>query len=285
MIPRIGFIGLGNIGLPMAQRIAAAGLQPVVCDVVAARVAAAVDAGATAAATPAAVAALSDVIGICVRDDADVVATLTGAQGVFAAASPGCIVAIHSTVQRTTVLELGVVAERHGVELIDACVAGGAIGAAEGSLTVMVGGNAAAIERARPMFDCFAKAVVCTGGLGSGCVAKLCNQVMQYVAWEAALEALQLAQAAGLSVEAFEAATGASGALAEPTRRFLGLYKRSPEVRNAPAFQAQLRNFVVIAEKDLGAALALAQEHGATLPSATAALPLMARLYGLEEEK
>ncbi len=280
---RIGFIGLGNIGLPMAQRIAAAGLQPAVFDLAAERVAVAVAGGAVAADSAAAVAAASEVIGICVRDDADVVATLTGPRGVLESARRGSLVAIHSTVQRRTVLELSETSKRHGVTLIDACVAGGAVGAAEGSLTVMVGGPAEAVARAKPMLDCFAKTIVHSGDLGSGCVAKICNNVMQYIAWQAAREALLLAQAAGLSVEALEESTRASGVMGESTARFLGLHKRSPEQRRSPPFQSMMQNFLRIAEKDLHAAQALGEEHGLDLPSTTAALPLLARMYGLDE--
>jgi len=282
MTPRLGFIGLGNIGLPMAQRVAAAGLRPTVCDIVAARVGEAVAAGATAAATPAAVAAASDVIGICVRDDADVVEALQGKEGVLRTAVPGCIVAIHSTVRLATVLDLAAASATQGVRVIDAAVAGGAVGAAAGTLTVMVGGDGAAVAQARPLLDCFAKVVVHAGPLGSGCITKLCNQVMQYLSWQAALDAMQLAQAAGLSLEAMEEATRASGVLAESTRLFLGMHKRDPAVRNSPAFQAQLRSFVAIAEKDLRSALALAQEHGLQLPSTTMALTLMERMYGVD---
>lgn len=282
--PRIGFIGLGNIGLPMAQRIAAAGRSPHVYDLRREPIEAVVAAGGRAAASPAAVAAASDVIGVCVRDEADLDRALSGDDGILARAAAGTVVAVHSTVRRAAIVDLGARAAAHGVALLDAGVAGGAAGAAAGRLAVMVGGAAEAVERARPMFDCFAAAIVHTGALGSGCVAKLCVQTMQYVAWAAAAEALMVARAAGLSDAAFQAATEAAGIVSDSHRRFLGLYQRPDAERAAPAFRAQLGRFVELAEKDIDAALALGEEIGMTLPATAATRPLLARMYGLASD-
>src|SRR5262245_46626529 len=102
---RVGFVGLGNIGMPMAKRLPAAGLPTTVYDVVPDRVEALVAAGAKAAATLRELAAASDLIGVCVRDDADVQAVVLRADGLLAGASPGAVIAIHSTVQPRTVVE------------------------------------------------------------------------------------------------------------------------------------------------------------------------------------
>jgi 3-hydroxyisobutyrate dehydrogenase len=279
--PRIGFIGLGNIGLPMAQRIAAAGLSPCVYDLRRAPIDAVVAAGGRAAESPAALAAVSDVIGVCVRDEADLARALLAGDGILAGAAAGTVVAVHSTVRRAAIIDLGARAAALGVTLLDAGVAGGSAGAAAGRLAVMVGGDAAAVERARPMFDCFGAAIVHTGGLGTGCAAKLGVQTMQYVAWAAAAEALMTARAAGLTDEAFHAATEAAGIVSESLRRFLGLYRRPDAERAAPAFQAMLAAFVDLAEKDIDAAIALGDEVGLTLPATAATRPLLARMYGL----
>lgn len=282
MAPRLGFIGLGNIGLPMARRIAAAGLAPTVHDLAPAPVRTLVACGARAAASAAAVAAASDVIGVCVRDDADLTAVVLGADGILAGAAAGAVIAVHSTVQRSTVLTLGAAAAARGVALVDAAVSGGAMSADDGTLTVMVGGSDDAVARARPLLDCFAGTIVHTGPLGSGCVAKACNQIMQYVAWTAAFEAMELARAAGVDPAVIEQVTGASGVIGASTRRFLGLYRRPAAERAAAPFRAQMRGFVAIGEKDLNAARALAAEYGVALPAAEAALPLLARIYGVE---
>ncbi len=282
---RAGFIGLGNIGLPMAKRLVAAGLPTTVCDALPERVRQLEAAGARGAATPREVAAASDAIGVCVRDDADVRSVMRGADGVLAGAARGTVVAIHSTVQPATVEEVAVEAQRCGVEVIDACITGGAAGAAQGTLTVMAGGAAAALERARPLLDCFAKKVVHTGPLGSGCKTKLCNNLMTYLAWISAYEASLLARAAGLSPAVLEEVTGSNGNLTEPMRAFLALHKAPEASRTSEGFQGLLRGFVEIAEKDLAATLALARQCGIALPGTALASQLMARVYGLEDPR
>ena len=283
MAIRAGFIGLGNIGLPMAKRLRAAGLETTVPDVAPGPVEALVAAGARAAGSPREVGAASDVVGVCVRDDADVRAVCLGEAGVLAGAAPGAVVAIHSTVQPATVLEIGAAAAERGVGVLDACVTGGAAGAAQGGLTVMAGGEPAHLERARPLLDAFARKVVATGPLGSGCKVKLCNNLMTYLAWTAAYEAMLLARAAGLPQEVLEEVTGSNGNLTDPMRAFLGLHKAPEETRRSAGFQALMRGFVEIAEKDLAATLALARESGVALPGAAMASQIMARVYGLED--
>lgn len=285
MTTRAGFLGLGNIGLPMAKRLAAAGLPTTVFDVVPERVAELVAAGAKAAATPREVAAASDVIGVCVRDDDDVRGVMAGADGILAGAARGLVVTIHSTVQPGTVEEVAAQAQPHDVSVIDACITGGAAGAAQGTLTVMAGGDAADVGRARPFLDCFAKKVVHTGPLGSGCKMKLCNNLMTYLAWTSIYEATMLARAAGLSQEVLEEVTGSNGNLTEPMRAFIALHKAPEAARKSEGFQASMRGFVEIAEKDLAATLALARECGITLPGTATASQIMARVYALEDPK
>lgn len=266
----------------MAKRLVGAGLTATVYDVVRER--AAEVAGAKAAVSPREVAAASDVIGLCVRDDADVRAAMLGESGVLAGAAQGAIVAIHSTVQPATVIEVAAAAAARGVGVVDACITGGAAGASAGTLTVMVGGDVAHIECARPFFDCFAKKVVHTGPLGTGCKMKLCNNLMTYLAWTAAYEAMLLARAAGLPQEKLEEVTGSNGNFTEPMRAFIALHKAPAATRESDGFQALMRGFVEIAEKDLAATLALARECGITLPGTATASQNMARVYGLEDE-
>src|SRR5690606_7607009 len=142
-----------------------------------------------------ALAAASDVVSLCVRDDADVRAVVFGDEGVLAGAAAGAVVVVHSTVQPETVIAVGEAAAARGVGVVDACVTGGAAGAAAGALTVMAGGEPANLERARPVLEAFAKKIVATGPLGSGCKVKLCNNLMTYLAWTAAYEATLLARA------------------------------------------------------------------------------------------
>src|SRR5262245_33758101 len=147
MGPRVGFVGLGSIGQPMARRLLVGGLETTVFDLADSAVAALVAAGARGAASPRDVAAAADVIGVCVRDDADVRAVVLGADGLLAGAAPGSVVAIHSTILPRTVREVGAAAAARGVGVVDACVTGGPMGAERGTLTYMVGGDPAHLER------------------------------------------------------------------------------------------------------------------------------------------
>ncbi len=282
---RAGFLGLGNIGRPMARRLVAAGLETTVHDVAEAPVRELVAAGAKAAPTPRALAASSDYVGLCVRDDDDVRAVTGGPDGVLAGAAPGTVIAVHSTVQPGTVLALAEAAAAKGVGVLDACVTGGAAGAAQGTLTVMAGGDAAQLERIRPALDAFAKKIVHCGPLGAGAKLKLCNNLMTYLAWTAAYEAMELARAAGLPQETLEAVTRSNGNLTEPMAAFLALHKVPAETARSEGFQAYVRGFVELAEKDLAATLALAREHGLTLPGTALAAQGMARVYRLDDAR
>jgi len=195
------------------------------------------------------------------------------------------IIAIHSTVQPATVEEVAATATQSGVTVLDACITGGAAGAAQGTLTVMAGGDAVAIDGARPFFDCFAKKVVHTGVLGSGCKMKLCNNLMTYLAWASIYEATMLARAAGLSQEVLEEVTGSNGNLTEPMRLFIMTHKIPEAMRGSEEFQTRMRGFVEIAEKDLAGSLALARECGITLPATATVSQMMARVYALEDPK
>jgi len=123
-----------------------------------------------------------------------------------------------------------------------------------------------------------------TGPLGSGCKMKLCNNLMTYLAWTAAYEAMLLARAAGLPQDKLEEVTGSNGNFTEPMRAFIALHKAPAATRESDGFQALMRGFVEIAEKDLAATLALARECGIALPGTAMASQIMARIYGLEDE-
>ncbi|MCC6765045.1 MAG: NAD(P)-dependent oxidoreductase [Deltaproteobacteria bacterium] len=285
MSTRAGFVGLGSIGRPMARRLCGAGLATTVYDLVPGAVAELVAAGASAAASARAVAAASDVVGVCVRDDADVRAVVLGDDGLLAGAAPGSIIAIHSTILPRTIRELGGAARARGVGLVDACVTGGPTGAEQGRLTYMVGGDAADVERCRPVFTTAARSIVTTGELGTGAATKLCNNLMTYLGFLAAFEATTLARAAGLATSAFEEVTRSNGNLTEQMQAFLMLHRLSAEQRREPDFQRMLRGYTTLAEKDLAVTLAFAREHGVALPGTGLCQQVMARVYGLEDPK
>lgn len=280
---RAGFVGLGNIGKPMARRIVDSGLQLTVFDVAPAVVVELTGAGARAARSAREVARVADVVGICVRDDDEVRAVALGPDGIEAGAVPGLVVAIHSTILPRTVKEIAEVLALKGVAVVDACITGGAAGAAAGKLTYMVGGEAADVERCRPVFETSAERIVHTGALGSGVAVKLCNNLMTYLGFLAAFEATSLARKSGLSEKALEDVTRANGNLTDQMQAFLALHKLPPETRKDPGLQQMLRSFTSLAEKDLAVTLEFAREHGVDLPGTARCRELMARVYGVED--
>jgi 3-hydroxyisobutyrate dehydrogenase len=281
---RAGFVGLGNIGMPMARRLVAAGLSTTVFDLLPEAVEALVAAGARAARSLPELAAAADVIGVCVRDDADVRAVVLGDDGLLGGAAPGTVIAIHSTILPRTVIEVGAAAAARSVGVVDACITGGAMGAEQGTLTYIVGGDAAHLERCRPAFATSAASIVHTGALGSGAATKLCNNLMTYLGFLSAFEATLLARRSGLSMEAFEAVTSANGNLTAQMRAFLMLHRIPADQRKDAGVQQMLRGFTTLAEKDLTITLAFAREHGVALPGTALCQQLMARVYGLEDE-
>ena len=152
MAIRVGFIGLGNQGKPIAAHLAPAGFETTVYDIAKDPVEELVATGAKAAATPREVGAAADVVGICVPEDEHVRAVVFGDDGLLAGLSAGSVVLIHSTVLPATVEEVGRAAAAKNVEVLDACVTGGAARAQNRQLTYLVGGSEAAFEKARPYF-------------------------------------------------------------------------------------------------------------------------------------
>jgi 3-hydroxyisobutyrate dehydrogenase-like beta-hydroxyacid dehydrogenase len=175
---RVGFIGLGNQGAPIARRILDAGYPTTIWARRPASLAPFTATPATTAATPAELGAVSDLVGVCVVDDAGVEQVLTGPNGVLAGMAPGGVVAVHSTTHPDTCRRLAQHAATRGVTVLDAPVSGGGIAAAERRLLVMVGGEAGAAERCRPVFETFGNPVIHLGPVGSGQLAKLLNNLL-----------------------------------------------------------------------------------------------------------
>jgi 3-hydroxyisobutyrate dehydrogenase len=285
MAIRAGFVGLGNIGEPMAKQLVKGGLETTVFDIHPPALKPLVEAGAKAVSSLGELASRCDVIGVCVRDDAEVRAVTLGDAGLVANAAPDAVIAIHSTILPSTVCEVGRAASERGVGVVDACVTGARPGAQAGTLTYMVGGAEEHLERCRPAFETSAGKIVHTGALGTGAATKLCNNLMTYLGFLSASEATLLAASSGLSQEALEAVTRSNGNMNDQMLAFLALHKAPAETRHSETFQDMLRNFTTLAEKDLAVTLAFARENGVTLPGTALCQQLMARVYGLEDEK
>jgi 3-hydroxyisobutyrate dehydrogenase-like beta-hydroxyacid dehydrogenase len=217
-VTRVGFIGLGNQGAPIARRIVEHGHQlalwarrPASTDPFA-------DTTATVLSTPAEVGAASDVVGVCVFTDDDVREVLLGSQGVFAGMAPGGVVAIHSTVLPETCTSLAQHAAERGVSVVDAPVSGGAAAAAAGRLLLMAGGAEADVAACTPVFEAFADPIIRLGGVGAGQMAKAINNLLLASNLAAAMEAFEFAGALGVDArglaDALEHGTGGSAAAA-----------------------------------------------------------------------
>jgi 2-hydroxy-3-oxopropionate reductase len=197
---RIGFIGLGLMGKPMALNLVKKGFTLTVHSRSQAPVSTLIAAGAAGAGTPAEVAASSDVIITMVPDSPDVKTVLEGPQGVFEKIRPGSVIVDMSTIAPAAAREFAAKAASLGVSMLDAPVSGGEIGAINASLSVMVGGDAAALERVRPVLNAVGNPdrVVHIGPSGAGQVCKACNQICIGGALASVSEAFAIARKAGI---------------------------------------------------------------------------------------
>jgi 3-hydroxyisobutyrate dehydrogenase-like beta-hydroxyacid dehydrogenase len=278
---RVGFIGLGQMGQPMAARLAGWPGGLIVHDTRPAAMVPLAATGATAAADVAAVARSAGLICVMVRDDdqvRDVVRQLA------AAAAGPAIVAIHSTIGPGTAAELAAEVAPAGLEIADAPVSGGFMGAQDGRLAVMFGGSRDAYERCKEPLSCVADLVMYMGPAGAGTRAKLARNLLHFVAFTAAAEAQRLAEAAGLDLRKLarvvrhsDAVTGGAGSIMlRPTTAPLDPADPLAEI---------LEHVRALGEKDLALALDLGAELGVPLPMARFALDNFAAGLGLTAGK
>ncbi|MEO6628833.1 MAG: NAD(P)-dependent oxidoreductase [Aquihabitans sp.] len=276
----VGFIGLGQIGKPMARRLTDWPGGLTVCDANPAATRSFGERGVPVAATPAEVAERATIISIMVRDDAQVEDVLSGPQGILGTARPGTVVAVHSTVEAGTPARLAEVAKGHQVHLIDAPVSGGAMGAANGTLALLVGGTDEAVALVREPFGAFGTLVAHLGPVGAGTRAKLARNLITFAAFAAVGEALELAEAAGVDlallgdvVRHSDQVTGGPGSVmlrssAGPLDPTDGLHDIFVHTRG-------------LGEKDLQLALRLGADLGVDLPVARLALERLGIALGV----
>ncbi|MEX2279579.1 MAG: NAD(P)-dependent oxidoreductase [Acidimicrobiia bacterium] len=203
----VGFVGIGIMGSGMSRNLVAAGHDVIVWNRT--RTKAEAIEGATVADSPRAVAAACDVVLICVSDSADVEAVVQGENGILAGLRPDALVVDHSTISPRVTRELAELVASAGGSWVDAPVSGGSEGAANGTLSIMVGGDAADVARAMPYFEAMGKTITHVGPVGSGQLVKIVNQMLVVVNQLAVSESLLFAQAAGLDLDAtLSAVTG-----------------------------------------------------------------------------
>jgi 3-hydroxyisobutyrate dehydrogenase len=257
MSERVGFIGLGIMGRGMARNILKGGFELRVWNRTASRADELVAEGAVAAESPADVAAQSDIIITCVSDTPDVEQVILGENGVIHGAKSGALVIDMSTISPQATLAIAEQLSARGIHMLDAPVSGGSEGAARGTLSIMVGGDAAQVERATPVFQAMGKTITHVGGQGAGQTVKLVNQILVVGNMLAAAEALLFAQAGGVDLEKALAAVvgGAAGSWM--------LANRGPQVLKRdwrPGFTIDLQ------QKDVRLVLAAADQRGVPLP-------------------
>jgi 3-hydroxyisobutyrate dehydrogenase len=263
----VGFIGLGNIGAPMATRLlewpgglVVHDVRPEACEPYASK-------GAVSAATPADVAASAGVISVMVQNEDQVRSVLRGPEGILAAAAPGTVVAVHSTISAAGAVELAAEAATAQVDLVDAPVSGGAMGAHAGTLAIMVGGSDAAVERCREPFGLLGSLVAHFGPVGAGTNAKIARNLITFASYCVVGESQRLAEAAGLDlvklgdvVRHSDRITGGPGAvMLRPT---------AAPMAQDDGLRAIFEHTATLGTKDLHLAAELAQELGVDAPFA-----------------
>jgi 3-hydroxyisobutyrate dehydrogenase-like beta-hydroxyacid dehydrogenase len=199
----VAFLGLGVMGYPMAGHLARAGHRVTVYNRGAARAEAWVaEYGGRRAPTPQAAAAEAELVFACVGNDDDVRAVTVAQDGAFHGMRPGAVFVDHTTASADVARELSAAARERGFEFVDAPVSGGNVGAVNGALTVMCGGDAAALERARPAMLAYARAVSLLGASGAGQLAKMVNQIAIAGLVQGLAEAIAFGEKSGLDMKA-----------------------------------------------------------------------------------
>ncbi|MEW5889681.1 MAG: NAD(P)-binding domain-containing protein [Pseudomonadota bacterium] len=209
---RVGFIGLGAMGAPMAWHLLDAGHELAVYARRSDAAAPLVGAGAILCASPRELAARCEVVFTMVTAGADVEEVVLGAQGLIHGAAPGLVLVDMSTIAPATARRIAARLAERGADMLDAPVSGGTQGAIDASLAIMVGGKAHVLERVRPLLEKLGRRIVHIGDHGAGQVAKACNQMVMVAAIQAAAEAMLLARASGVDAARVRAAMAGGSA-------------------------------------------------------------------------
>ncbi len=255
----VGFVGLGIMGRPQALNLIKAGYKLSVYARRAEAMQPLKDAGAVVCGSPHEVASQSDIIFVMVSDTAAVEEVIVGKRGIIHGVKPGSIVVDMSTISPTVTKSLAMDLLAHSVEMLDAPVSGGDVGAINGTLTIMVGGKVEVFAKVKPLFECMGKTITHVGDNGAGQVAKACNQIVVAMTIEGVAEALLFAQKNG--VDASKVREALMGGFANS--KILEIHgKRMLDDNYAPGFKARLH------QKDLNIVMQNAYQLGIGLPGA-----------------
>ncbi|UCG48241.1 MAG: NAD(P)-dependent oxidoreductase [Phycisphaerales bacterium] len=266
---KIGFIGTGIMGRPMALNLLRAGYELTVHNRTKAKADELLANGASWASNPAEAASGRDVVITCVTDTPDVRQVLLGDKGVIETASEGLVCVDMSTISPAATRQMGQTLAARGVTLIDAPVSGGEIGAIQGKLSIMMGGPRDAVEKVHPIMEVMGRTVTYCGPLGAGQMTKLVNQVMVIHTIMSIAEGLAFAEKAGLDLETTLAVTSA-GAAGSHSLKALGPKIIAGDLK--PAFMVDLQ------QKDLRLVLEYAEQLHQPLPGVALARELLGAL-------
>jgi 2-hydroxy-3-oxopropionate reductase len=255
---KVGYIGLGLMGKPIAKNILKAGFPLVVHNRSREKVKELVQEGAVEAFSPAEVASQVDIVFTNLPDSPDVEKIVFGEDGIIFGGKPGLIFVDNSTIKPAVARMIAISLVEKGILALDAPVSGGDIGAINGTLTIMVGGPSEALEKVRPIFEVMGKTITHIGDAGSGQIAKAANQIMVAAQMVAMGELLMFAQKSGADpVKVVEAIRGGAAQCwtldVKPPRLFNG--------NRLPGFKASMQS------KDLNIVMETAKEYGIPLPS------------------
>lgn len=275
---RIGFIGLGTMGAPMVRRLLEAGFEVTVHNRTREREEPLAALGAQRAVSPRACAQGQELLFTMVSDTPDVQAVVLGDNGAALGLAPGSVLIDMSTISPSTTRRIAAALAEHDVAMLDAPVSGGSEGAERGTLSIMVGGDAVALQRARPALEKLGTTITHVGQVGSGQVAKAVNQTIIAGTYAAVAEGVVLAVAAGIDVDAALQALGGGAA---------GSWVLENRGRNMLANDYPLGFRTRLHRKDLGIALGVARELGVSMPVAAYVeqleTSLLKRGYGDED--
>lgn len=268
--PVLAYIGLGLMGLPMTQRLLAAGYTVHVWNRSPGKLAPALAAGAIQAPSPRAAADAADIVLMCLFDAGAVESVVFGADGIAAAVGNGKVLVDHASIRPDKTREFATrLKAACGMDWIDAPVSGGVKGAAEGTLAIMCGGEPAAFEKARNVLTAYAANINLMGPSGAGQVTKLCNQVIVGSNIAVIAEAIRLAQNAGVDARLLPKALSGGFADSKPLQIFV------PRMIDRPAESIGAANTML---KDLDTALDLGRDTGTPLPVSGLAAQLLRTL-------
>lgn len=269
MQEKIGFIGMGIMGAPMVQRLLKAGCDVTVYNRTRSKAERAIKEGAGWGNNPAEVARGSDILITCVTDTPDVREVLLGENGVIEGARAGLICVDMSTISPAATKEMGAELAKKGVALIDAPISGGEIGAIEGKLSIMMGGEKEMVEKVRPIMDVMGRKVTWCGPLGCGQITKLANQIMVIHTIMSIAEGFAFAEKAGLDLQTTLDVTSA-GAAGSHSLKALGPKIIAGDFK--PAFMVDLQL------KDLRLVVEYAEKLHQPLPGVALAKELLSAL-------